>query len=226
MTLRDRIVATARELFATRGYENTTIADIIETAGASKGGFYHHFSSKGEILEELIKTYITMVKTAYQKILDDTSQNVIEKFIASYYKLGEHKKDAIQDYERIQKTYMFERNQHLLRKMGEAFESATAFFYHELFMQGINEGVFRTEYPEELAHMWSREVIRFHRMSVKIFTGEESSETRFYRTLRFNERLINSQLGLHDGEIALEAMGREYLENMKRFVEAKDGLND
>jgi AcrR family transcriptional regulator len=40
-------------LFLSKGYERTTINDVIEAAGLSKGAFYHHFSAKEDLLEAI-----------------------------------------------------------------------------------------------------------------------------------------------------------------------------
>jgi len=47
---RAQLVAAARELFAARGVDATTIAEIAERADTAHGSFYNHFSSKEEIL--------------------------------------------------------------------------------------------------------------------------------------------------------------------------------
>jgi AcrR family transcriptional regulator len=46
---RERIVRTALALFATRGYHNTGIADILKESGVKRGTLYHYFSSKKEL---------------------------------------------------------------------------------------------------------------------------------------------------------------------------------
>ena len=43
----------AEKLFCLRGYDKTSVQDIIAAAGLSKGGFYHHFDSKDEVLTSL-----------------------------------------------------------------------------------------------------------------------------------------------------------------------------
>ena len=50
---RDEILATAWRLFSERGYEKTSVQDILDEIGFSKGGFYHHFDSKLELLEAI-----------------------------------------------------------------------------------------------------------------------------------------------------------------------------
>jgi len=46
---RKRIVQTALKLFATRGYYNTSIADILRESDCKRGSLYHYFSSKEEL---------------------------------------------------------------------------------------------------------------------------------------------------------------------------------
>jgi len=50
---RQDMLAAAERLFLSRGYEATSVQDILNVLHASKGGFYHHFSSKEDVLKLL-----------------------------------------------------------------------------------------------------------------------------------------------------------------------------
>jgi len=50
---RETILRVARELFAERGYQATSVADIASAAGATKGAVFHHFKSKDELFVEI-----------------------------------------------------------------------------------------------------------------------------------------------------------------------------
>ncbi|MBR2783112.1 MAG: TetR/AcrR family transcriptional regulator [Firmicutes bacterium] len=50
---RSRIARAAWELFRRKGYQETTISDIIAAAGTSRGTFYHYFTGKDELLSTL-----------------------------------------------------------------------------------------------------------------------------------------------------------------------------
>jgi AcrR family transcriptional regulator len=50
----EHILHTAEQLLFTSSYEELSISELCEKAGVSKGGFYHHFSSKDEIISILI----------------------------------------------------------------------------------------------------------------------------------------------------------------------------
>ncbi|MCK8060248.1 MULTISPECIES: TetR/AcrR family transcriptional regulator [unclassified Fusibacter] len=218
MELKDKIVEVAYDLFATKGYDKTTIADIIKGAGASKGGFYHHFKSKDEILEKIIFASIEEIVLYYKEVLDDDSTTAVAKLSESFYRLNEAKKESAKDWNKLKKLYTFKGNHVLLKRMAEAFEEQTADFYHHLIKQGIESGEFQVQYPKQLGALWSREVIKFHQMSRRIFTGVKDNEDEFYDMLKFDEELINSQLGIESGRIRLVEMGDAYLQSMKKIV--------
>lgn len=71
----------AYNLFLTKGYENTSIDEIIKEAGIAKGTYYYYFESKEETLEEVINMMLdNMVIRAKQVI--EMPLSAIEKFIS------------------------------------------------------------------------------------------------------------------------------------------------
>lgn len=48
------ILAAAGKLFASRGFESTSMDDIAAQAGVAKGAIYHHFASKQEIFTQVL----------------------------------------------------------------------------------------------------------------------------------------------------------------------------
>ncbi len=52
------IMATALRLFADKGYQNTSIEDIIGAAGAARGTFYLHFRGKGDLFAMIVESYL------------------------------------------------------------------------------------------------------------------------------------------------------------------------
>lgn len=64
IALKDKIVKAAWELFHEKGYENTTVEDIIAAAKTSKGSFYYYFDRKDELLD----TLATIFDHEYEKL--------------------------------------------------------------------------------------------------------------------------------------------------------------
>jgi TetR/AcrR family transcriptional repressor of nem operon len=54
---RDRLVFTAMQLFAEKGYGSTSVADILKAAGANSGSLYHFFPTKQDLLLEALARY-------------------------------------------------------------------------------------------------------------------------------------------------------------------------
>ena len=54
---RGELIDCAQRLFLSRGYERTTINDVIVATGLSKGAFYHHFRSKEDLLEAIARRF-------------------------------------------------------------------------------------------------------------------------------------------------------------------------
>lgn len=63
------IVKKAYELFITKGYENTSVDDIIAKAKIAKGTFYYHFDSKEQMLEEVVNMMIASGVERAKKII-------------------------------------------------------------------------------------------------------------------------------------------------------------
>lgn len=67
---RQEIVAIARHTFAQRGYTNTSMRDIAESAGLLAGSLYSHFRSKSEILRLVLEPWLDAMVPAQQGALD------------------------------------------------------------------------------------------------------------------------------------------------------------
>ena len=66
---RDELLKIAAELFATKGFKNTTVRDIADAAGILSGSLYHHFDSKESMVDELLDTFQQGLFAEYDQIL-------------------------------------------------------------------------------------------------------------------------------------------------------------
>ena len=67
--LRTRVLTAAVDLFARQGYERTSVSQVVAAAGVAKGGFYHHFASKEDLLYEVYGDLIDRQLAAMDDIL-------------------------------------------------------------------------------------------------------------------------------------------------------------
>jgi AcrR family transcriptional regulator len=69
---RAKIVQTALELFATHGYERTSIRMIATAAGVAQGLLYNYFSSKEELLRAIFMQSMEQVQASFVLPADDS----------------------------------------------------------------------------------------------------------------------------------------------------------
>ena len=67
---KQELLNVAYKMFITKGYENTSIDDIIAEAGIAKGTYYYYFESKEQTLEEVIGMMIAKEAGAAASILE------------------------------------------------------------------------------------------------------------------------------------------------------------
>lgn len=68
---RAELLAIAAELFATRGFTQTTVRDIADEAGILSGSLYHHFSSKEAMLTEILREFMDGLLSRFVAIVDE-----------------------------------------------------------------------------------------------------------------------------------------------------------
>lgn len=79
MASKGRVLEAAASLFIRKGYEETTMQDIMEESGLSKGAIYHHFAGKQEILSTMIADAQMKVNTFFQEMEENAEMTVKEK---------------------------------------------------------------------------------------------------------------------------------------------------
>lgn len=85
----ERIVEASVKLFIEKGYEQTTIQDILDALNLSKGGLYHHFKSKEEILEAVKQKRAQYAADMLHDLIQNTeAKDAKEKLQKILYKLG------------------------------------------------------------------------------------------------------------------------------------------
>jgi len=67
---RAQLLAIAAEMFATRGYSQTTVRDIADEAGILSGSLYHHFDSKEAMLTEILQEFMGSLLQQIREIAD------------------------------------------------------------------------------------------------------------------------------------------------------------
>jgi AcrR family transcriptional regulator len=81
---RQQILAAARDLFARRGYHQTTIDDIVDEAGVARGTYYLYYEDKRAVFADLIDRFSQRLSMAIDRIVtDDATRPVADQVRAN-----------------------------------------------------------------------------------------------------------------------------------------------
>ena len=206
------LVDLAQRLFLERGYEKTTVSDVIDAAGVSKGAFYHHFRAKEDLLEAIAERFARQSLEAVGAVRADPALNALQRLNGMLTRMRAWKMDAMPEL-RAMFTAMLQANNAVLyyRIVGAVF-AAIAPALTEVIAEGQREGIFDVADAALAAEaMVSLSEGRW-RLTVDAMAaaerGDVEAATRMLAPrLRAEEAMIDRILGLQPGAISL--MGSE-----------------
>ena len=166
---REIIKQTALKLFAAKGYTTTSISDIAQTAGISKGLMYNYFKSKEEVLrtiwDELMEEFVTMLDPNHDsEITPEESENFIDKIFEMFINRREEMKlyfqisfqpDVINVLEHEYILKILERQRFIFNHFAEKLPIAdkqNTYFSVLVFLKGLSmvvtytEGIYTNEF--------------------------------------------------------------------------------
>jgi AcrR family transcriptional regulator len=207
---RDDILAAARRLIYTAGFEQMTIQDVLEELHISKGAFYHYFASKSALLEGLVGRMLDEALGLLSPIVEDARLSALDKlrrYFAALFAWRAERKDLLLA---ILRVWYQDDNALAREKVRAAMVERFTPLLTAIIRQGIEEGIFTTPYPEQVAN-----VLIILRMGLSetlahlLLSHEERRDdrSRFEPTIAVYTDVIERALGLPAGSLQLADAG-------------------
>jgi AcrR family transcriptional regulator len=209
---KSELLDSAQALFFERGYDTTTINHVIERAGVSKGGFYHHFASKEDLLEALATRLASEAVARVTDILEDERLNALERLNAF---LARSRQMKVADARRIRGTFdvVFRpENIVLYHRLNAAVIAVMTPVLARIIEEGASEGTFRASDPQAMAEIVLQLGASTHDAVAKAIAASGTKQAAAAADA-LNERLrlqgvaIDRILGLSDGSVAFVEPG-------------------
>ncbi|KWW21107.1 MULTISPECIES: TetR/AcrR family transcriptional regulator [Peribacillus] len=148
--LKEKIIEKSLTLFEQHGYHGVSVNEIVKACGTSKGGFYHHFSSKDELLFVIHDYFISYVLTNAQEAISASTHPAekMKKIIQSFVKVFDLYQPHI--------SVFYQESIYLKPPYVEAIMKKRKMYKEIIFSvieEGIEKGVFRSELPVEITGM-------------------------------------------------------------------------
>ncbi|MCA0983146.1 TetR/AcrR family transcriptional regulator [Halobacillus yeomjeoni] len=148
--LKERIIQTSLELFDQHGFHGVTVSQIVKASETSKGGFYHHFKSKDELLFVIHDTFITYVlQEAQAANITHTSptkkiQSIVRSFVGVFDLYKPHISVFYQESNYLKPMY-----EEQIKLKRDEFKKMV----FQVILEGQATGEFRRELPLEITGM-------------------------------------------------------------------------
>lgn len=143
----DKILEVSERLFLEKGYDNTTIQDIVdELDGLTKGAIYHHFKSKEEIMDALGDKMFTN-NNPFEVVKKRTDLNGLQKMRMAIMLNQSDEKQV----ELSKQAIPLLKNPHVLARMIDTNRRTLCPHWLELIEEGQKDGSIHTEYEKELS---------------------------------------------------------------------------
>lgn len=196
---KNEIIQAAEELFLENGYEDTTVDDILQRTGLSKGGFYHHFKSKNEVFIAIIDRITDQSVQSIEEIAEMEGANAEQKFQLfsdKQFQLKMPKVKIIQSFyrERDVNPQFHKHNIMMWEKYVPAFL--------KIVQQGISEGFMKVEYPEETIRMLFMAIASLYDL-YDFETESKEHDIKMKRHIEALELMLTRSLGIDKCKISL-----------------------
>ncbi len=215
---KQQIIEAAFKIFREKGYDETSVRDIIDEIGISKGGFYHHYSSKEELLEDIAAVMIDGMMRIVEKIVEREDLNALEKLNEFIRQVNSYKIDRAEEMTYLMaEMYSGGKNIRLEDKFYQLAREKMYPLFREIVHQGVEEGIFATDYPREAAEFYLDLILIYQRrmgemlarlMAEKDRSGLEELKQKY----AFLQEILTSALKLSEGELVIEEVALETLE--------------
>jgi AcrR family transcriptional regulator len=143
----------ARKLFFTKGYEQTSVDEIIKEVGLSKGSFYYYFKSKEDLLDELTRELSLQILAKIKEIVNRDDMDAIIKLNEFFAEAAVIKLENIKLIKTLLKVLCDDRNVYFRYKIYQKNTDIIAPEFLKIILQGIREETFNTPYPLESSRM-------------------------------------------------------------------------
>jgi len=136
---RKELVDAAMQLFFERGYDSVRVEDVLDKVGLSKGGFYHHFKSKEDLLRELVRAEVaTMLSSS---VVGPEIEDPVGELVALFERGAA---DLNADLGVLSTLGTFPARTAYLDELESQFDQRLKPFVEGLIARGIDLGLFRS----------------------------------------------------------------------------------
>ncbi len=146
---KQEILDAAERLFEVKGFEGTSISNILEETGIARGTLYYHFKSKEELLDAVIERMLERMTARAGEIVSRKEIPVLQRFnmmMMIFHVSSGPQEEILLQVHKPQNALMHQ-------KMQKSLFLGITPLITALIEEGIEKGICQTDYPAEAVEM-------------------------------------------------------------------------
>jgi AcrR family transcriptional regulator len=203
---REAFVDAALRLTQTKGYEQTSIQDVLDAVDASRGAFYHYFDSKQALLEAMVDRIADGALITVAPVVDDPDLAAIPKLERFFSGIAQFKTDRKALMVEFIKVWRSDDNAIMREKVRRTLVDRVAAILARIIEQGMGEGVFAIDSPGETAAILMMITTGFQDTATDLFLARQANRITFEeaeRTMTSFTHAFERILGARRGSIQI-----------------------
>ena len=191
---KEQILDISFSLFLEKGYDNTSISDILSKLDIARGTLYYHFESKEAIMDAIIERSAKKIVEEAQSIVLKNELTVYEKIFALFSSTSMKRLSGgnlMIDYMNQPQNALFH------EKSNISFIQKITPILGDIIKEGVEEGIFHNAFPYESAELILVMIIGF--IDVHYENMDKNDLERRTESLLYNiERMLGAKEGSFD----------------------------
>ena len=188
---KEQILDMSFSLFLEKGYDNTSISDILSKLDIARGTLYYHFESKEAIMDAIIERTAKKIVEEAKGIVLQKGLSVHEKIFLLFYESSMRRLsggELMIDYLNQPQNALFH------EKSNRAFIQKISPILGDIISEGVKEGIFDNAFPYESAELILAMIMGF--MDVPYENTDANDPERRMESLLYNmERMLGAKEG-------------------------------
>jgi AcrR family transcriptional regulator len=202
---REAFTDAAQRLIQTRGYEQLSLQDVIDEVGASKGAFYHYFSSKETLLEAVIERMTDAALEVMTPIANDRELTAIAKLQLVFTTLAAWKGERKEFFVELLEVWLSADNSVVREHFRRGVTVRILPLFTTIVRQGAAEGSFTPTSPDGAAAVLVALMLGLNELATQLFLARQAKTVTFdevVTTLAAYTEAFERVLGLPAGSWA------------------------
>ena len=205
---RDLILDPAQALFMERGWDAVTIADVQEAAGISRGGFYHHFAAKEDLLSGLIARMTEQAMQTTEAAMSQNNGDALVQLNGLLDGAAQWTADNVNELRGLVQIFSRPGNEIPYRRICDAEAAVVMPVLKAIIESGIAEGTFNPVDAGLTAELMlslsqGRREVLIEVFDLASATNLDAAVDALDRRLRSEGEICDRLLGLPVGSVAL-----------------------